>query len=171
MSKVLKFAALGLALSLAPLAASAQPHAGTVKIERAWIRPNPPGAPTAAGYLTITNPGHEPDRLVGGSSPQVGKIEIHEMSMAGGVMKMRPVAGGLAIPPGATVKLEPGGYHVMLIGPKRAFRPGEHVPVTLRFEHAGAVKVDFAVQTEAPGAGASHKPGASQTDMSHMDMH
>jgi copper(I)-binding protein len=74
------------------------------------------------------------------------RLEVHEMTMTGGVMRMRPLSGGLAIPPGQTVALAPGGYHLMLIGPKRPFRLGAQVPATLRFAKAGPVKVTFVVQ-------------------------
>ena len=89
----------------------------------------------------------QPDRLLGGFSPLVSRIEVHEMSMAGGIMRMRPLPQGLLLAPGATVRLEPGGYHLMLIGPRRAFRVGEHIPATLRFERAGEVRVEFDVQS------------------------
>ena len=75
------------------------------------------------------------------------------MTMAGGIMRMRPVPGGLPIPPGQTVKLQPDGYHLMLIGPKRPFKVGDHIPATLRFQRAGAVNVDFEVEAATPGGG------------------
>ena len=68
-------------------------------------------------------------------------------------MRMRPVAGGLVIPPGQTVKLEPGGYHLMIIGPKQAFKVGDHIPATLRFEHAGSLKVEFYVEAASAASG------------------
>jgi copper(I)-binding protein len=74
------------------------------------------------------------------------------MTMAGGIMRMRPVPGGLPIPAGQTVKLEPNGYHLMLIGPKRPFKVGDRIPATLRFQRAGAVKVEFDVLAAAPGS-------------------
>jgi copper(I)-binding protein len=126
---------------------------GGLKIGHLWSRPNPPGAPTAAGYLTITNTGRQADVLLGGASPVASKIEVHQMTMAGGIMRMRPVPGGLPIPPGQTVRLQPDGYHLMLIGPKRPFKVGDHIPATLRFQRAGAVNVEFEVQAAAPGGG------------------
>ena len=143
-------------MAAAPFAASAHSYAvGPLQIGHPWSRPNPPGAPTAVGYLTITNTGRTPDRLLGGSSPLAAKIEVHEMSMTGGIMRMRPVAGGLLIPPGQTVTLAPGGYHLMIIGPKQGFKVGDHIPATLRFEHAGEVKVEFYVEAASASAGQS----------------
>jgi copper(I)-binding protein len=95
--------------------------------------------------MTITNHGASEDRLIGGSTPAAARVEIHEMSMDGGVMRMRKVPGGLAIPEGQTVTLAPGGYHVMFIGLKAPFATGERIPTTLRFQKAGAVTVDFEV--------------------------
>jgi copper(I)-binding protein len=167
MSHFIKSAALGLFLATACLS-GAQAAGGSIKVVGPWIRPNPPGAPTAAGYLTVVNTGRSPDRLLGGSSPQVGKVEIHQMSMQGAIMRMRALSGGVAISPGATVKLEPGSYHLMLVGPKRAFRAGERVPITLNFQHAGAVKTEFAVQMAPP---AQAGPSAPHAKMQHMEMH
>jgi copper(I)-binding protein len=114
------------------------------------------GAPAGAGYLTITNTGPSDDRLVGGSSPVSARLEIHEMSMSGGVMKMRPVTGGLVIPSGQTVTLRPGGYHIMLIGLKSPLRLDDRFTATLQFQKAGPVRVEFHVQTPPNGAGADH---------------
>jgi copper(I)-binding protein len=154
MFKTFGIALAAVALVAAPLAAAAHSYQiGALKIGHPWSRPNPPGAPTAAGYLTVTNTGAVPDRLLGGSSPEANAIEVHEMSMTGGIMRMRPVAGGLVIPPGQTVKLEPGGYHLMIIGPKQAFKVGDHIPATLRFEHAGSLKVEFYVEAASAASG------------------
>ena len=153
---------LALALCVASLAAAAPALAeGSIRIASPWVRPNPPGAPTAAGYAAISNVGHTSDRLVAASSPDARSVEVHQMIMVGSVMQMRPVAGGLLIGPGQTVTLAPGGYHLMLIGPTQAFRVGEVVPITLTFQHAGTVRVRFQVEN-APAA-----PGR----MPGMDMH
>lgn len=154
---MLKFAtatALAVAMTATPLAAGAHPHpAGELKIVHPWSRPTPPGAPTAVGYLTITNTGHAPDALVGASTPAAASLELHELSMAGGIMRMRAVPGGLTIAPGQSVRLAPGGYHLMFMGPKKPFAVGDEIPATLRFRRAGAIKVEFHVQAAAPDAG------------------
>ena len=145
-------ALLVLAMCLAvPPAVSAHGYAlGALKIGHPWARPTAAGAPTAAGYLTITNTGQAPDRLVAATTTAASKVEIHEMSTSGGVMRMREVVGGLLIAPGATVALTPGGYHLMFIKPTHAWRVGEHVPATLRFQHAGSIDVEFYVQADQP---------------------
>jgi hypothetical protein len=120
--------------------------AGGLKISAAWTRATPKGAPVGGGYLTITNSGTAPDRLIGGSSDTSARFEIHNMTMDHGVMKMRPVEAGIEIKPGQTVELKPGGYHVMFVGLKKQFEQGNHVKATLKFEKAGEVAVDFAVE-------------------------
>ena len=139
--------ALGLALC-ANASLASQP---VVQIRDAWIQATPPGASTAAGYLTITNLGPATDRLTGGSTAVAAEVQPHHMSTAGGVMRMRPIAGGLPIGAKATVKLSPGGDHLMLIGLKGALTAGRHVKVTLDFVRAGHVSVDFPVRAAAPG--------------------
>jgi uncharacterized protein YcnI/copper(I)-binding protein len=125
---------------------------GNLTVSTPWIRATPKGAPVAGGYLKITNNGAEPDRLVDGSLVGAGRFEIHEMTMDNGVMKMRPISGGLEIKPGQTVELSPGGYHIMFMEPKEQFRPGQTVKGTLEFAKAG--KVDISYQVQPMGAGA-----------------
>ena len=124
-------------------------------ITQAWSRATPNGAKIGGGYLTIENKGAAPDRLIGGSADVAGKVEVHEMAMKNGVMTMRPLDNGLAIDPGKTVKLAPGGYHLMMFDLKSPLKQGDKVPVTLEFEKAGKVKVSLDVQgigAQAPGA-------------------
>src|SRR5690606_37242333 len=92
------------------------------------------------------------DRLVGGSSPVAERVEIHESMIVDGVARMRPIDGGLAIAPGETLELKPGGLHIMFIGTSDLPPEGQRFPATLEFEKAGKVNVEFAV--EAMGAGA-----------------
>lgn len=137
---------VGAAAAAPALAAHA--HA-SIEVEDAWCPPTPPGAPTAAGYLTIRNAGRAPDRLLDGSTTLAAVVQLHSMSTQGGVMRMRPMTGGLAVAGGATARVQPGdGLHLMLIGLKRPLRAGEHVPITLRFARAGAVRADFAVRPQ-----------------------
>lgn len=149
--------ALSLAGLLSMVALSAAAHAytlGSLKIGHPWSRPTSPGAPTAAGYLSITNTGETPDRLIAATSPASATLEIHHMSTVGGIMRMRPIVGGLRIPAGGTVTLAPNGDHLMFVGPKRPFKIGDHIPANLTFEHAGSVKVEFYVQEPPPASGA-----------------
>ena len=141
-------AAAGLCLAAFPVAATAA--AASLQVTEAWMLPAPPGAPTAAAYVTIRNAGVRPDRLLGGSSPLAQKVEVHQMSMRDGMMGMQQLRDGLAIAARQDVKLMPGGIHLMLIGPKRTFVAGEHVPLLLQFAHAGTVRADVAVVSNPP---------------------
>jgi copper(I)-binding protein len=162
MSRLLFVAAvLGL---LALPAQAADIMVGHLKISAPWARATPKGAQVGGGYLTITNMGSEPDRLLGGTSAVAKEVQVHEMTMANGVMKMRQLAGGLEIKPGATVTLKPGGYHIMFVGLTQPLKQGEHFKVTLAFAKAGKVDVDFTTE----GLGAMH--GSSSGGMPGMKM-
>jgi periplasmic copper chaperone A len=127
---------------------------GSLEIDQPWTRATPPTAKAGGGFMTITNKGTTPDRLVAVRSNASGKVEVHEMKMDGNVMRMRELEKGLEIPPGATVALKPGGYHVMFMELKAPFAKGAKVPVTLVFEKAGSIDVELAVQemgAAAPG--------------------
>lgn len=124
--------------------------AGPLVIAHPWTRATPKSATVAGGYLKITNTGNTPDRLTGGSAEVARKFEVHEMSMDGGVMKMREVKNGVEIPPGATVELKPGSYHIMMVNLSRPLAQGDKVKGSLTFERAGKVDVEFTV--EAMGA-------------------
>jgi copper(I)-binding protein len=129
--------------------------AGDLVISIAWARATPGGAKIGGGYLTIENKGATADRLIGVSADIAGKVEVHEMAMNNGVMTMRPLDKGLAIDPGKTVKLAPGGYHLMMFDLKSPLKQGDKLPVTLEFEKAGKVTVSLDVQgigAQAPGA-------------------
>ena len=152
-----------LAAMLAAPARAEDVKAGDLLITQAWSRQTPSGAKVAGAYLTIENKGAAADRLVSGSTDVAGRFEIHEMAMDGGVMRMRPLDAGLAIDPGKTVKLAPGGYHVMLMDLKSQLKQGDKVPVTLQFEKAGKVNVSLDVQ----GVGAQ-APAASDHSGGHM---
>src|ERR1700760_748038 len=139
--------------------------AGDLVISQAWTRATPGGAKTGGGFLTIENKGSTPDKLVGVSADVADKVEVHEMAMDGGVMKMRPVEGGLTIEPGKTVKLAPGGLHLMMMGLKSPLKQGDKLPVTLQFEKAGKVAVTLDVQ----GVGAPAPSGHTGGEMKKMD--
>jgi periplasmic copper chaperone A len=153
-----------LAFFLAAPARAEEVKAGDLVITQAWSRATPGGAKIGGGYLTIENKGSIADRLIGGSAEVAGNVQVHEMTMNNGVMTMRPLDKGLAIEPGKTVKLAPGGYHLMLMDLKSPLKQGDKLPVTLEFEKAGKVKLTFDVQ----GIGAQAPAGAGGEDMKKM---
>ena len=139
---------------------------GGITLGRPWSAATPNGAATAAAYMSIENHGRTDDRLLGGSSPLAGKVEVHEMSMAGGIMSMHALADGLAIPAGKTVNLEPqASYHLMLSGLKSPLKNGTQLPLTLNFARAGMVHVDVPVLP----IGSRGPAGAQMPE--HMDHH
>jgi copper(I)-binding protein len=134
------------ALSLALTAAfAADFKAGSLSVSNPWSNATPKGASVAVGYMNITNSGTAPDRLISGSSDISAKLEIHTMTMDNGVMKMRPVEGGIEIKPGATVEFKSGSYHLMFVDLKRPLAANDHIKAALVFEKAGAVNVEFDV--------------------------
>ena len=165
MKNIMRMLACAAAL-LTLLSASSQAQevkAGDLIITQVWSRATPGGAKIAGGYLTIENKGAAPDRLIAVSGDIAGRVEIHEMAMNNGVMTMRPLEKGLAIEPGKTVKLAPGGYHLMLMDLKNPLKQGEKVPLELRFEKAGKVAVSLDVQ----GVGAQGPAGAGHSGGQH----
>ena len=129
-----------------------EPTASALKIDGGWSRVAPPGAPVLGGYLSITNGGDRPDRLVSITSPVSDDVQIHLSSIVDGVAKMRQVTDGVEIPAGETVRFEPGGLHLMLLKPKSRPREGEAIPVTLTFATAGPVDIELAVARSPPTA-------------------
>jgi len=128
---------------------------GSLKIGHPWSRETAEGQSAGGGFMTITNSGQSEDRLTGGTAEIARQVQVHSMTMDGGVMRMRQLKDGLAIPAGGTVALKPGSFHVMFIGLKRPLQRGELVPVTLHFAKAGKVAVQFRVEAVTYG-GTSH---------------
>ena len=153
---------LTLALALAGAAAPAfaqEFKAGDITIDKAWARATPKSADVGAGYLVVHNNGASPDTLTGGSA-DFAAVEIHEMKTEGGVMKMAEMKNGLNIPAHGTIRLAPGGYHVMFTHLTKPLTKGEKVQATLTFAHAGPVTVEFPVQGVGAAGAAPMKGGA-----------
>jgi copper(I)-binding protein len=122
--------------------------AGAIDISGAWSRPAPAGG-NGVGYVVLQN-GGKADRLVSASTPVAGRVEIHESMVMGGKAMMHPRPRGIDLPAGKTVALKPESLHLMLLGLKKPLKVGETVPVTLKFEKAGAVTVSFDVRAAGP---------------------
>ncbi|MGK9235077.1 copper chaperone PCu(A)C [Inquilinus limosus] len=157
----LRLAVLGAALALLAIGAAAAHEfkSGPIEVVHPWARATPPAAKVGGGYAEIRNDGSEPDRLVSVTAEIAGRVEIHEMGMKDGVMTMRPVEGGLAVPADGSAALAPGGYHLMFLELKRPLKAGESFAGTMTFEKAGTVDVSFDVEpigATAPGPGAGH---------------
>jgi periplasmic copper chaperone A len=124
---------------------------GELVIHHPWSRQPLPSADVAAGFMEITNNGKEDDRFVKATATISGNVQIHEMTMDNGVMKMKELKDGLVIPAGGTVTLKPGSFHLMFMDLKEKPVEGTAFEGTLTFEKAGTVDVDYDV--EAPNAG------------------
>jgi periplasmic copper chaperone A len=146
-----------LLLAAAPAVAQQTFQSGSLVIEAPWSRATPGGAKVGGGYMRIVNRGGEPDRLTGGTTAVAGGFEIHETSTVDGVARMRPVEGGLVIPPGGAVELKPGGLHVMLVDLKRPLKQGETIVGTLVFEKAGSVPVTYQVGGVGAQSAGAHR--------------
>jgi periplasmic copper chaperone A len=137
---------------------------GNLQLTGAFSRATLPNAPVGAGFLTITNTGTEADRLIAASTEIAGMVQLHEMKMENDVMKMAEVAGGIEIPAGGSVTLAPGGLHIMFMQLKGALVEGTDLPVTLTFEKAGTIELNFHV-----GAAAADAPEHADAHQ-HMSM-
>lgn len=148
LSIALALAACGAPTHDAHVTSSASPAAAaaaTLEIRDAWAPPTPGGVDVSAGYATIANGTDADDQLISARSPRAQRVELHEMSMDGNVMRMRRV-DTLAIPAHSAVALAPHGQHLMFFGVTQPFAPGERIPVTLTFAHAGDVEAQLDVR-------------------------
>lgn len=122
---------------------------GDLTVDHPWTRATAPGAPVGGGFFVVRNNGAADDVLIDGEAPFARRTEVHQSKMEDGVMKMQKVNGGLPIPAGQSVMLNPGNFHLMFMGLTERLVEGEKVPVTLHFKEAGSITVEFIV--DAPG--------------------
>ena len=160
--------ALALTIGLAGSATAADMgRVGTITVHEPWARASIGNAPNSAAYMTLETTGAEPDRLVASSSPVAEQAALHSHMMDGGVARMRPV-DAVEIAPGAPTVLAPGGLHIMLIGLKQKLAPGDSVPLTLVFEHAGEITIEAPVRGMAGMSGhGGHGTTAGEPQKTH----
>jgi len=118
---------------------------GDIQVRHPWSRATAPGAQVAAGYLEIRNNGTQRDRLLSVSTAAAKRVEMHVTRREGEVMQMREVKT-FDIPARERLELRPGGAHLMLVGLAQPLKKGERFAMTLRFERAGEIEVQFEVQ-------------------------
>ncbi len=128
-------------------AGAADSQAGAIAVRAAWARATPPGASVAAVYLTLVG-GSRPDRLVGAETVRAAMTQIHVVTEAEGMARMRPI-DGVDVPARKTVSLAPQGTHLMLMNLTQPLVARERFPLSLQFESAG--KVDVSVEVRGPG--------------------
>jgi periplasmic copper chaperone A len=145
----------------AAFAASAMAADSTVAVTNSWARATPPGAKTAAAYVTLTNKGAAPDQLLSASTPVAGEAMLHITINDHGVMKMRPIKS-IDLKPGKSVTFKPGGMHIMLMDLKQPLKEGDSFPLALTFAKAGRIETVVKVAKAGAMSGGS--------DMQGMDM-
>lgn len=119
---------------------------GTLSISDAWSRETPPGVSKGVAYMNITNNGDTPVTLIGAETTKAGDVTLHRSKMNGDVVTMEFVEGGLTIPAGETVALEPRGYHLMLEELDRGLVRNESVAMTVFFDGADAVAIKLQIK-------------------------
>lgn len=137
-----------------PASTTAGATAGALAVTGGWTRATPAGARVAGAYVQVNNATARADVLLGGRFDVADKVEVHDMTMTDGVMRMRKLDPGLDVPAGGKVELRPGGLHLMLMGLKRQLKQGEVISGVLSFRDAGEVEVALPVEAAgAPGPG------------------
>ena len=126
-----------------------------VDVKDAWVRTSVQGQSATGAFMTLI--AKKDTRLVGIITPVAGVAEVHEMKMDGGVMKMRVVEGGLALPAGKPVQLNSGGYHVMLMDLKAALPKGSTVPLTLVLKNAKGIESRVELKLPVATSATAHK--------------
>ena len=111
--------------------------AGEIMFSSLQFRATVGSMSSSSAYVSVMNHGKMADRLLDATSNLARKTELHLMEMDNGVMRMRPIKGGIELPAGKTIHLAPGGYHVMLMGLKAPLTAGSTFEITLVFQNAG----------------------------------
>mgnify|MGYP001057926467 FL=1 len=164
LGKIVRLASMILLVTVA-LAGCGASEGPSIQVTDVWARPAMAGggmesagesesgvgqgmgaAGTGAVFMQLVNGGREADRLIGARTEVAEVVEIHETRMEGDVMTMQMLEEGLEVPPQSTVPLEPGGYHVMLIGIKQNLEPGDRFEVELQFEKSGTKDIQVEVR-------------------------
>lgn len=140
-----------LVLLLAAMLALASAYADgpSVRASHVWIRVSPPGVGVDAGYLTLENLTGKPLSLDKVSSPDFESVMIHQSIEKGGVESMQELPE-LALPSKGTVDFKPGGYHLMLMNPRKNLFPGDTVTLMLSFSDGSELAILAPVRRDAP---------------------
>lgn len=153
---------------LAPVALAA-PACGDLQVDNAWVRVVP-GAPVAAGYFELHNPGASTITVTAVASPQFGRVQMHEsMTDDKGMATMQPV-DSVTLAGGQSLAFAPGGYHLMLFNAQQSLQPGDEVTLQLQCDDADARRTVTAVVRDSmpADAGDMAMPHAQHGDMQHM---
>jgi copper(I)-binding protein len=151
-------AAVTLSAATLAVAHAADFKAGSLEINDLWVRGSVPGQTNGAGYMQINNPTGVSDRLLSAQSDASNRLELHTVITENGVAKMRQVPG-IDVPAKGSAKLAPGGFHLMFLQLTGPFKQGDSVPVVLKFEKAGEVRVNFTVKPSTFNPGSAGEQG------------
>ena len=146
---------LGSFLAFISAAALAQ-TAPAIHTDEAWARFSAPGMSMSGVFMDLHNRSGRDDELLSANSPAAQTVELHTHVQEQGMMRMRQLPGGIALPQGQTVHLQPGGLHIMLMGLKQPLKAGEHVTLQLNFRHAPPQTISVPVETGAGRGAAAH---------------
>ena len=127
---------------------SVQAESEVLSIKSPWIREAPPGVPTLAAYMNITNVTESPISIIGASSGVAKMTELHEVKMENDLMQMRKMSE-VTIDPGETLELKAGGSHVMLMGVQESFREGDQIEIQFKLSELPPVKVMVPVKKDS----------------------
>lgn len=134
-----------------------------VTVEHPWVREAPPTAAALGGFMVLKNNTDKPLVLVGASSPDTAEVMLHRSIMEGGMMKMVHQKS-IEIPAKGQLEFKPGDYHLMLMKPKKAFKAGDKIEITLKFEDGSTLPATFEVRA---GMGGGMKHGSDMGNMKH----
>ena len=157
MKKILKIVSTA-SLALGLFVSGAQAGNNDLMFNDPWIRGSVPGQKNGAGYVQITNSSTSPTALTSVRSDRANRVELHTIVREDGVAKMREVKQ-IDVPASGSVTLKPGGFHIMFIGLKTPFNPGEAIPLQLNFANGDVAQVVFTVKsaTFMKSSGGQHK--------------
>ena len=149
---MLKEFTLAASLAMISAAAASSPAVSRgIQVNDAWTRPAAAGT-NGAGFFKMTNGSRKSETLVSVASPYADRVEMHQTSMAGGVMSMQRLDAGVVLPPGQTVTFEPGGKHLMVLGLKSALRAGGTLPLTFTLASGKHITLKASVRSSPPPA-------------------
>jgi len=128
-----------------------------IKVEDPYVRLVPTGTPNTGAFMVIKNSGNADRKVLKAESPVSKVVELHNHINDNGVMKMRPVEGGIAVPAHGKAELAPNGFHLMFMDLKQPLKQGDTLKATLKFEKAGTVDVSFGVNAIGATGEPAHK--------------
>lgn len=129
--------------------AAPRSESAALRIEAPWARPSAPSSGVTAAYFVLVNPGDRPIRVVSAASSLATSVEMHEMSMAGGMMRMRQVTG-IDVPARGRIALAPASFHLMVFGLTKALEVGDVLPLTLTLQGGATLTLEARVRASEP---------------------